>query len=259
MMRLITNFKKSIDSTVIRLSRGKSSEEELLLREVNEKVVRCKLCPRLIKYSQEIGETKIKRFRNQDYWAKPVPTFGDSKAKLLVIGLAPAAHGGNRTGRIFTGDSSGDWLVRALFETGFANKPISISKDDGLILKDAYLTAAVRCSPPLNKPNRSEISNCSQYLIAETKILEKTIKVIMTLGKIAFDAYCKVCNITGSRFGHNEIYSLGNDKTLIASYHPSRRNTSTYTLTWQMWIDVFKTARSIINGQVEIDDKPSTI
>jgi uracil-DNA glycosylase family 4 len=205
----------------------------------------------LIIYTREIGKTKTKKFKNQDYWAKPVPTFGDPKAKLLVIGLAPAAHGGNRTGRIFTGDSSGDWLARALFETGFANKPTSISRDDGLILKDVYLTAAVRCAPPLNKPARSEISNCSHYLLAETKIL-KTTKVILVLGKIAFDAYCNVCNIKGLKFGHNKIYSIYNDKTLIASYHPSRRNTNTRTLTWQMWIDVFKTARSIINAQNNI-------
>ena len=201
-------------------------------------------------YIREIERTKSKRFENQDYWAKPVPTFGDSKAKLLVIGLAPAAHGGNRTGRIFTGDSSGDWLVRALFETGFANKPISVSRDDGLILKDVYLTAAVRCAPPLNKPARSELSNCSQYLREEVKILEKTTRVIMTLGKVAFDAYCNVCNIKGLKFGHNKIYSIDKDKTLITSYHPSRRNTSTRTLTWQMWIDVFESARTIINGQL---------
>jgi uracil-DNA glycosylase family 4 len=235
------------------LSRDKLFDEELLLRQVNEKVVRCELCPRLIRYIREIGKTKTRKFKNQDYWAKPVPTFGDSKAKLLVIGLAPAAHGGNRTGRIFTGDSSGDWLIRALFETGFASKPISVSKDDGLILKDAYLTAAVRCAPPRNKPARSELSNCSQYLLAETKILETT-KVILALGKIAFDAYCNVCNIKRLKFGHNKIYSIY-DKTLIASYHPSRRNTNTRTLTWQMWIDVFKTARSIINGEAKFEDK----
>lgn len=219
--------------------------------QVNEKVVRCKLCPRLIKYIQEIGKAKTRRFENQDYWARPVPTFGDSKAKLLVIGLAPAANGGNRTGRIFTGDSSGDWLVKALFETGFANKPISVSRDDGLILKDVYLTAAVRCAPPLNKPSSSEIHNCSQYLLAETRILNKTAKVIVVLGKIAFDAYCNISNIRGVKFGHNKVYSIYNDRTLIVSYHPSRRNTNTGTLTWQMWIDVFRTARSIINEQAK--------
>ena len=222
------------------------SVEDILLRKVNKKVIRCKLCPRLIKYTKEVGKTKM--FIDQLYWAKPVPTFGDPKAKLLVIGLAPAAHGGNRTGRIFTGDSSGDWLVRALFETGFASKPTSVSKDDGLILKDAYLTAAVRCAPPLNKPDTSEISNCSRYLLAETKILETT-KVILALGKIAFDAYCKVCNIKGLRFGHNKIYPIYDGRTLIVSYHPSRRNTNTRTLTWPMWINIFQTARSIINGE----------
>ena len=199
-------------------------------------------------HSREVGKTKAKKFAIQLYWAKPVPTFGDPRAKLLVIGLAPAAHGGNRTGRIFTGDSSGDWLVKALFETGFANKPISVSRDDGLILKDAYVTAALRCAPPHNKPNPSEISNCSQYLISEINILEKTMKVILVLGKIAFDTYCNVSNVKGLRFGHNKIYHIRNGKTLIVSYHPSRRNTNTGKLTWQMWINVFRIARSIVNN-----------
>ena len=165
---------------------------------------------------------------------------------LLDWPLLP--NGGNRTGRIFTGDSSGDWLARALFETGFANKPTSISKDDGLILKDVYLTAAAKCAPPQNKPTPSEILNCSQYLISEIKILEKTTKVIVTLGKIAFNAYCNVCDVKGLKFGHNKIYPMDNDKTLIVSYHPSRRNTNTGTLTWPMWINIFEEARSkIIN------------
>ena len=222
-------------------------QEDFLLHRLNEKIIRCKLCPRLTKYIREFRTTKSKRYPDQVYWAKPVPTFGDPKARLLVIGLAPAAHGGNRTGRIFTGDSSGDWLVKALFETGFANKSTSISMDDGLILKDAYLTVAARCAPPQNKPNRSEISNCSQYLISELKILEKTTKVIVTLGKIAFNAYSTVYHFKGLKFGHNKIYTLSNDKTLIVSYHPSRRNTNTGTLTWQMWINIFKSARSIID------------
>jgi uracil-DNA glycosylase len=231
------------------LSNGILAKEDLLLHKVNERTIRCKLCPRLTKYIREVGQTKTRKYIDQDYWAKPVPTFGDPKAKLLVIGLAPAANGGNRTGRIFTGDSSGDWLVKALFKTGFANKPTSISKDDGLILKDAYLTLTARCTPPQNKPNPSEISNCSQYLISEIKILEKTTKVILTLGKIAFDGYCNARNVKGLKFGHNKIYPVHNDKTLIASYHPSRRNTNTGTLTWQMWINIFETARSIINNK----------
>jgi uracil-DNA glycosylase len=217
------------------------------LHKLSERIVNCKLCPRLTNYIDGIGRQQTKRFMNQVYWARPVPTFGDPKAKLLVIGLAPAAHGGNRTGRIFTGDSSGDWLVRALYETGFANKPTSVSRNDGLILRDAYLTAAVRCAPPDNKPNSSEISNCSQYLLAEIKQLEKTTKVIVALGKIAFDAYCRISNIKGLKFGHNKIYSVHNDKTLIVSYHPSRRNTNTGTLTWHMWISIFEKTRSLIN------------
>jgi uracil-DNA glycosylase len=226
-----------------------AKEEYLLLHRLNERIIRCKLCPRLTKYIGEVGKTKTKKYMDQAYWAKPVPSFGDPHAKLLVIGLAPAANGGNRTGRIFTGDSSGDWLVKALFETGFANKPTSISKNDGLILKDTYLTAAARCAPPQNKPNPSEISNCSQYLISEIKILEKTTKVIVTLGKIAFDAYCSVCHVKDLKFGHNLIYPMHNDKSLIVSYHPSRRNTNTGILTWQMWINIFETARWIINNK----------
>ena len=225
-----------------------AKEEYLLLRRVNERIIQCKMCPRLTKYIGEVGKTKTKKYMDEAYWAKPVPSFGDPHPKLLVIGLAPAANGGNRTGRIFTGDSSGDWLVKALFETGFANKPTSISNDDGLILKDAYLTAAARCAPPQNKPNPSEISNCSQYLISEIEILEKTTKVIVTLGKIAFDAYCSVCHVKDLKFGHNLIYPMHNDKSLIVSYHPSRRNTNTGTLTWQMWINIFETARWIINN-----------
>jgi uracil-DNA glycosylase family 4 len=224
-------------------------EEYLLLRKVNERIIRCRLCPRLTRYIGKVGKTKTRKYTDQDYWAKHVPSFGDPRPKLLIIGLAPAANGGNRTGRIFTGDSSGDWLVKALFETGFANKPTSISRDDGLILKDAYLTAAARCAPPQNKPNPSEISNCSQYLISEMKILEKTTKVIVTLGKIAFDAYCNVCHVKDLKFGHNKIYPMHDDKSLIVSYHPSRRNTNTGTLTWQMWINIFETARWIIKNK----------
>ena len=226
-----------------------AAKEDLLLQSINGKIIKCSLCPRLTKYIWEVSRTKTKRYVNQPYWAKPVPSFGDANAKLLIVGLAPAANGGNRTGRIFTGDSSGDWLVKALFETGFANKPISISKNDGLILKDVYLTASVRCAPPQNKPNAYEILNCSQFLESEIKILEKTTKVIITLGKIAFDAYCKVCSLKGLSFGHNKVYQMPNAKTLIASYHPSRRNTNTGTLTWYMWIKIFEIARSIINNK----------
>src|ERR687889_1200642 len=133
------------------------------LDEINERVIHCDLCPRLANYITEVGKLKTKRFIGQDYWAKPVPSFGDPKARLLIIGLAPAAHGGNRTGRMFTGDSSGEWLMKAMFETGFANCPHSVSINDGLLLSDAYVTSIVKCAPPMNKPSNTEISNCSLF------------------------------------------------------------------------------------------------
>src|SRR5262249_2438248 len=167
------------------------------------------------------------------------------KAQLFIIGLAPAAHGGNRTGRIFTGDSSGDWVAKALFETGFANRSTSLHKNDGLVLKGTYVTAAVKCAPPQNNPSSLEKLNCSQYLLAEIKALEDTTKVILTLGKVAFEEYCKLFKIKGLAFRHGACYSVKDEKTMLASYHPSRRNTSTGKLTWSMWIDVFNTARMI--------------
>jgi uracil-DNA glycosylase family 4 len=225
-----------------------NSPEESLLYRINEKVTQCKLCPRLSNYIEQISKSKVKRFINEQYWAKPLPGFGDVEAKLLIIGLAPAAHGGNRTGRMFTGDSSGDWVAKALFQTGFANIPTSQFRNDGLILKGAYIVAAVRCAPPNNRPTPLEISNCSQYLLAELNILD-SIEVILTLGKIAFDAYCKASNLKGLAFGHGSRYRIKGDKILLASYHPSRQNTNTHKLTWQMWIDIFKTVRSLISDR----------
>jgi uracil-DNA glycosylase family 4 len=193
-----------------------------------------------------VGQTKVKRFSNEKYWARPLPSWGDPNARLLIIGLAPAAHGGNRTGRMFTGDSSGDWLARAMYETQFANKPTSRSKNDGLILKDAYITAAVRCAPPNNKPLGLELANCSQYLLEELKILEN-IQIVLTLGKISFDAYCKAIGLKGLTFRHGVHHITDNNKILLASYHPSRQNTNTGRLTWQMWVEIFRRARAILN------------
>jgi len=221
---------------------------EHLLHRLNKKVIQCTLCPRLSNYIKQVGQSKVSRFIDEDYWAKPLPSFGDARAKLLIIGLAPAAHGGNRTGRMFTGDSSGDWVAKAMFETGFANISTSQSRNDRLILKDAYITAILRCAPPVNKPSIFEILNCSQYLLAELKILYKTTKVILTLGRIAFNTFCLTSNLKELVFYHGACYSIGSGKTLLASYHPSRRNTNTGKLTWQMWINIFKTARSIINA-----------
>lgn len=218
----------------------------MLFYELGEKIIGCKTCPRLSEYIELVGQTKVRRFNNENYWAKPIPGYGDSKASLLIIGLAPAAHGGNRTGRIFTGDSSGDWLAKALFETGFASKPTSTTKNDGYFLRNAYVTAVVKCAPPQNVPTASEILNCSQYLKTEVKLLENTTKVIVTLGKLAFDNYCIISGLKGLTFGHKIIYPLEGGKTLISSYHPSRRNTNTGTLTWDMWIDIFNISKSII-------------
>jgi uracil-DNA glycosylase family 4 len=215
---------------------------------LNKKIIQCNLCPRLSNYINRVGQMKVKRFLDENYLAKPLQGFGDAKAKLLVIGLAPAAHGGNRTGRMFTGDDSGDWLAKAMFETGLANIPTSQSSNDGLILKDVYITAVVRCAPPLNKPSLVEISNCSQHLLAELNILNNT-KVILTLGKIAFDTFRKISNLSRLTFYHGACYSIASGKTLLVSYHPSRHNTNTGKLTWQMWINIFKIARSIITDK----------
>ena len=213
---------------------------------INRKVIDCTCCPRLSQYIKQIGQEKVRRFISEEYWARPLPSWGDPNARLLIVGLAPAAHGGNRTGRMFTGDGSGDWLARAMYESGFANMPTSRSKDDGLVLKDVYITAAIRCAPPDNKPLTIELMNCSQYLVSELQIL-KNIKVILMLGKVGFDAYCRAAGLRKLRFSHGASYEM-NGKILLASYHPSRQNTNTGKLTWQMWFDIFKKARSILGS-----------
>jgi uracil-DNA glycosylase family 4 len=210
---------------------------------LNSKVTECALCPRLSSYIKQVGREKVKRYAGEKYWARPLPSWGDPDARLLIVGLAPAAHGGNRTGRMFTGDSSGDWLAKAMHVTGFANMPASRSKDDGLVLRGAYITAAVRCAPPDNKPLPSELANCSQYLVSELQLL-KNVKVVLALGKIGFDAYCKAVGARGLEFGHGARYDIGG-RVLLASYHPSRQNTNTGKLTWRMWIRIFRTAKAL--------------
>lgn len=205
----------------------------------------CRACPRLVSYREQIARKKVRRFLDWEYWGRPLPGFGDLNAKLLVIGLAPAAHGGNRTGRMFTGDDSGNWLAKALNEIGFANKPVSDTKDDGLQLKGAYITAAARCAPPDNKPTREEIENCSRYLKEELQSLEN-LKVVLTLGKIAFDSYLKHLSLSEKpKFKHGSVYKSKGFPILIASYHPSRQNTQTKKLTWEMWIEVFKKVKEL--------------
>ena len=216
-------------------------------------VVECQQCPRLREYCRKVAETKRRAYRDWDYWGKPVPGFGDPKARLLVIGLAPAAHGGNRTGRVFTGDRSGDFLYRALYETGFASQPESRSRDDGLTLHGAYVCAAVRCAPPDNKPAPDEYRNCRPYLEREIDLL-KEVRVVVALGKIAFDVYLSILRDRGvirSRaafvFGHDREYTFANGlPVLISSYHPSQQNTSTGKLTAEMLRKVFARARPLI-------------
>lgn len=214
------------------------------LERINKRIVRCKKCPRLAHYIRNIAKTKVKRFSNETYWGKPLTGFGDFHARLLIIGLAPAAHGGNRTGRMFTGDSSGDWVARALYENGFASQPTSLRADDGLRLIDAYITASVRCAPPQNKPTKEEFENCFPYLIEEFSLL-KEVKVIVCLGRIAFDTCCKLLHIKGIDFAHGKSFTHQH-LTIICSYHPSRQNTQTGRLTWKQWSMIFTKAKKIL-------------
>jgi uracil-DNA glycosylase family 4 len=221
-----------------------SREEEL--EALSKQIINCNLCPRLSEYRVKVALNPPKRYRGEEYWAKPLPGFGDPYAKLLILGLAPAAHGGNRTGRMFTSDSSGAWLIKALYETGFANQPTSVSRVDGLRLSGAYLTAVVRCVPPVNKPLKSEVENCSKYLKAELEIL-KDVSVVVALGRLAHDTYLKITCSRNLPFKHGQVVELGKH-TLIDSYHPSRQNTQTGRLRWDMWIDVFNRARAFLAG-----------
>ena len=222
---------------------------------LNEQIVTCRRCPRLVAHRETMAREKRRQFRDWTYWGRPIPGFGDPKARLFVVGLAPAAHGGNRTGRVFTGDRSGDWLYEALHRFGFANQPESTHKGDGLALADCYIAAAVRCAPPGNKPTPDEFEVCRPYLVEELRLL-KRLHVVVALGKIAFDQYLKTCRETGRpvssplpRFGHGARYSLPWGVTLIGSYHPSQQNTFTGKLTRPMFHSVFKQARACLPGR----------
>ncbi len=216
------------------------------IESLNKKITNCKKCPRLAVYIRDVAKNKVKRFKYEKYYGKPLSGFGDVNAKLLIVGLAPAAHGGNRTGRMFTGDSSGDWVTKVMHKHGFASIPTSLNKDDGLILDNAYITAAVRSAPPQNKPTREEMENCFVYLQDELKIL-KNISVILCLGKIAYDATCKLLKIKPEKFGHNKVFTSDNYK-ILTSYHPSKQNTQTGRLTWRQWSAVFKNAKRLVSN-----------
>lgn len=221
------------------------------LTTVNSQIVKCVRCPRLVEYRERVAREKRRAYRDQTYWGHPVPGFGDPGARMLIVGLAPAAHGGNRTGRAFTGDASGDFLYAALYRAGFANQPTSHDRDDGLALIDTYIVAVIRCAPPDNKPLPQEIANCQEYMDRELDLFPN-LRVIVALGRLAFDHSLAALARRGidlpkprPLFGHNLAYSLGTDGILlIASYHPSQRNTQTGLLTRAMFDRVFRRARS---------------
>ena len=213
------------------------------LDSLNNKVIRCKKCPRLYSYIGQIANHKVKRFLDEKYWGRPLPSFGDTNAQILLVGLAPAAHGGNRTGRMFTGDSSGDWVAKVLFENGFATKPTSTSIDDGFSLINCYITAAVRCAPPDNKPTTQEMQNCSDYLRNEIQYLQN-VRIIVCLGRIAFDAVCKILDIKKAKFAHGNTIKLKNH-IILCSYHPSKQNTQTGRLEWSQWNSIFILAKKL--------------
>jgi len=218
---------------------------------LNQEVISCNLCPRLVLYRAQIAREKRRAYREWEYWGKPVPGFGDPKARVLVLGLAPGAHGSNRTGRPFTGDASGNFLYPVLYETGFASQPCATSREDGLTLKDLYITAAARCAPPDNKPFPIELSNCAPYLQRELEGL-KRLKVIVALGKIGFDAYLNYLKQLGQLsskgsygFAHGVKYNMPDGRILLASYHPSNQNTQTGKLTRPMFLSIFKQAAEL--------------
>ena len=222
------------------------------LRVLNDEIVSCRKCPRLVKYREKVAREKRRAYRDWEYWGKPVPGFGDAQAQLLILGLAPAAHGANRTGRMFTGDRSGDFLYAALHKAGFANQPSSLDRDDGLALQQAYIAAACRCAPPDNKPLPREVSNCRGYLERELEILKP--KAILALGKIAWDAYLEILKQRGIiasrtpyRFAHGaEAEVAPGTPRLFAVYHPSQQNTQTGRVTPAMYSKVLLRIRRFL-------------
>ena len=236
------------------------------LDELQSQIIACKRCPRLIRYCEKVAREKRRRFRGEDYWGKPVPSFGDPAAQLLIVGLAPGAHGSNRTGRMFTGDRSGVFLYRALYEAGFANQPEGVSPNDGLELRGCYITAVVRCAPPQNKPRPEELRNCQPYLEKELHLLSR-LRAVLALGRIAFDAYLRVVSEhrpeprplvepgafparSSFPFAHRANYPLpGGLPRLFASYHPSQQNTQTGRLTPEMFRQVLDDIREFLAGR----------
>ena len=234
-------------------------KQDIELRNLQSIVIKCRKCPRLVAYLKEVSNHKPKRYRDWDYWSKPLPSFGDPHARVLIVGLAPAANGGNRTGRMFTGDRSGEWLFNALYEFGFANQPNSVRRDDGFKLEDCYITATIRCAPPKNKPVPEEIENCRPYFLTELDLL-KNAQLVVPLGQNAIPQVLTSQRLKGYdvphlSFGHGKIYSLRTPngstefaqvsqlRTLITTYHPSQQNTQTGKLTRPMFHQIFGMVR----------------
>jgi uracil-DNA glycosylase family 4 len=223
------------------------------LRALTDEIVSCRACPRLVEWREHVAREKRAAFRDETYWGRPVPGFGDPAARVLIVGLAPAAHGGNRTGRVFTGDRSGDWLFGSLYRTGFANQPTSVAADDGLELRDAYVAAAVRCAPPDNKPTPAERDRCVPYLARELALLE-SVRVVVALGGFAYDVLARLLASIGSplptprpRFAHGVVVPTAR-ATVVGCYHPSQQNTFTGRVTEPMLDDVFARARELAHG-----------
>jgi uracil-DNA glycosylase len=226
------------------IARGARILRVIGLDELERRITTCRKCPRLVSWREQIALEKRAAFRDWDYWGRPVPGFGDPSARVYVLGLAPAAHGGNRTGRVFTGDRSGDWLFGSLYRTGFANQPTSVTADDGLELKGAFIAAAVRCAPPANKPLPSERDNCLPYAATEIGLLRP--RVIVCLGSFAWDAAARLLQLKPKpKFGHAVEHATENGITLLGSYHPSQQNTFTGKLTEPMMDAVFSRAREL--------------
>ena len=232
------------------------------LASLNKEIIACRKCPRLVAWREEVARVKRKAYKDQEYWGKPVPGFGDPKARVLVVGLAPGAHGSNRTGRAFTGDASGGFMYPALHRAGFANQPTAVSRNDGLTLTDLYIAASARCVPPDNKPTPEELNNCQPYLERELQILSP--KVIVCLGRIAFERILKIYGVRDSslKFGHGALYKLNvhplaTDHWLLCSYHPSQQNTLTGKLTVQMFDDIWAKAKELLQNHKEVIDRPN--
>ena len=219
------------------------------LNEINTEIVACRRCPRLVAWREEVARVKRKAYHDQEYWGKPVPGFGDPQARILIVGLAPGAHGSNRTGRVFTGDASGGFMYPALHRAGFANQSSAVSRSDGLILKDVYIAAVAHCVPPANKPTPEELDNCQPYLESTLQVLNP--EVIVCLGRIAFERILRIYSARKRdfQFGHGAFYRLESGEWILCSYHPSQQNTLTGKLTPKMFDDIWEKAKELLQDE----------